>query len=76
MKTFLRLPEVKRMTGLGHSTIYNLMNSGDFPRSFRLSPGAVAWDSDEIAEWLLSRERYRAGKRADRLSSLSAEIAF
>ena len=76
MKTFIRLAEVKRVTGLGHSTIYQLMNNGGFPKSFRLSPGAVAWDSDEISDWLLSRERYGTEKRPDKLSTLNAEITL
>ena len=76
MITFIRLAEVKRMTSLGHSTLYRLMNEGDFPKSYRLSAGAVAWDADEIAEWLASRERYGSEKRADRLAALPAEISL
>ncbi len=52
---FLRLPDVKRMTGLGHDTIYKLERAGDFPRRRKLTPRASAWLEHEVAEWMQSR---------------------
>jgi predicted DNA-binding transcriptional regulator AlpA len=54
--TFLRLEAVKQATGLGRSTIYDLMavNPPRFPRPVK--PGgenakAVAWLASEVAAW-------------------------
>ncbi|MER9554659.1 AlpA family transcriptional regulator [Mesorhizobium sp. C416B] len=51
MKTFLRRPEVQRVTGLSTSSLYERMQAGDFPKPIRIGPKAVAWDEAEIAEW-------------------------
>jgi prophage regulatory protein len=61
--TFLRLDAVKQATGLGRSSIYNLM-SEDPPRFPRpVKPGgerakAVAWLASEIVAW--QREKIAA----------------
>ncbi|WP_309298743.1 helix-turn-helix transcriptional regulator [Pseudomonas turukhanskensis] len=48
---FVRLPEVKRMTGLGTTTIYKLANAGTFPKQVPLGGRAVAWVRSEICAW-------------------------
>jgi len=48
---FLRLGEVQRLTGLPRSTIYEMVNSGTFPKQFRISPRSIAWVEAEVAEW-------------------------
>jgi prophage regulatory protein len=48
---FLRRPEVERVTGLGRSTIYDKMASGEFPKPVPLSGGCVGWLESEIAAW-------------------------
>lgn len=52
----LRFPDVKRVTGLGRSTIYDFISKGVFPKPVKLGPRAVGWHSAEIAEWIESRE--------------------
>jgi prophage regulatory protein len=52
----LRLPEVKQITGLGRTCIYQMMADDMFPRSVSLSPRAVGWRIGDIKSWLLSRE--------------------
>lgn len=49
---FLRLPEVKRRTGLGHTEIYERMKAGEFPRN-RPYPGTnkVFWLASEVRAW-------------------------
>jgi predicted DNA-binding transcriptional regulator AlpA len=61
--TFLRLEAVKQATGLGRSTIYDLMaeHPPRFPRPVK--PGgenakAVAWLASEVAAW--QREKISA----------------
>ena len=53
----LRLREVQQQTRLSKATIYRLLRSGAFPRPIRLSERAVGWRTEEIDEWLASRER-------------------
>jgi len=50
----LRWRELKQKVGLSRTTIWRLEQSGDFPRRRRLSPGIVAWLSDEVDAWLKS----------------------
>lgn len=54
-RRFLRLPEVKQITGLGKTTIYALMKSGEFPRGVRISGRAVGWIEEEVAQWVQDR---------------------
>lgn len=45
----LRLEEVKRETGIrAHSTIYDAVRAGLFPKPIHISQRAVGWLSDEI----------------------------
>jgi predicted DNA-binding transcriptional regulator AlpA len=54
---FIRLAEVKRITGLSTSTIYKMVNEGKFPRQVSLGDRAVAWIKSEILTWGKSRTR-------------------
>ena len=51
----LRRREVEEITGVGRSSIYRLMHSGDFPRPVRVGPSAVRWKESEIIAWVESR---------------------
>lgn len=53
--TLIRLPEVKRRTGLGRSTIYRLEAEGDFPLHCNPSPNSAAWVSSEVDQWVIQR---------------------
>ena len=64
--TFLRLEAVKQATGLGRSTIYDLMGEDPprFPRPVK--PGgenakAVAWLASEISSWQRQKVAQRNG---------------
>ena len=48
---FVRLPQVKEMTCLSKSSIYRLMDAGDFPKQVALSPRAVVWVRSQIEDW-------------------------
>jgi prophage regulatory protein len=52
MHTMLRLPAVKRSTGLSRSTIYLRIAQGAFPKPVSLGGRAVGWLESEIQEWL------------------------
>jgi prophage regulatory protein len=53
--TFLRLPMVVRMTGLGRSTIYRLMAMNRFPCPVRVGDRAVAWRRSDLDRWSEAR---------------------
>lgn len=52
-RRILRLPAVKEATGLGRTTIYELMKQGRFPASCRIAGShAVGWDSLAVQAWV------------------------
>ena len=58
---FIRLPEVKRLTGLSTATIYRMAKIGEFPRQIKIGEQAVAWIKSEVLAW--SIEKIRATRR-------------
>jgi prophage regulatory protein len=55
-KRVLRRPSVQDMTGLGRSTLYEMMARGDFPKPVRIGARAVGWRESDIVAWLDSRK--------------------
>lgn len=55
--TFLRLPEVKQITGLSKSSLYALIQEKSFPSPVRLGARTVAWVRSEVRQWALERIR-------------------
>lgn len=51
----LRLPDVKRLTGLSRSTLYRLSGT-TFPERVQLTRRTVAWRAKEVTMWLAARE--------------------
>ncbi len=51
----LRRRNVEEITGLSRSSIYRLMQEGEFPRPVRVGPTAVRWRESDITAWLESR---------------------
>jgi prophage regulatory protein len=54
-RRYIRRTEVEALTGLSRSTLYRMMETGDFPKPVKLTRKAVAWPEDQISEWLASR---------------------
>ena len=52
----LRRPAVLERVALSDTTIWRLERASKFPRSIRLSPGAVAWRESDIEAWIVERE--------------------
>ena len=54
----LRMNQVIEITGLGRSTIYNLMDSKskyydpNFPKAIKLTDSATGWLESEINRWI------------------------
>lgn len=51
LQSFLRLKQVKALTGLSRSSIYDRIKRGEFPPQVSIGPRAVAWTSGAIASW-------------------------
>lgn len=47
----LRIPDVERQIGLKKSTIYALVQKGEFPSPIRLGNRASGWLLSEINQW-------------------------
>jgi prophage regulatory protein len=52
---FLRLPEVKAITGISKSSLYVLIKEKNFPAPVRLGARTVAWVRSEVREWAAER---------------------
>ncbi len=48
---FLRLPEVRTVTGLSKSSLYALIRANCFPAPVRLGPRTVGWVRTEVKQW-------------------------
>jgi len=53
--TFLRLPEVKAITGLSKTSLYALIREQSFPSPVPIGPRAVAWVRSEVNQWAVAR---------------------
>ena len=71
MHTILRLPEVKRSTGLSRSTIYLRIAEGKFPKPVSLGGRAVGWLEVEIQEW---QDRRIEASRSSSLNKQPEEL--
>lgn len=49
---FLRLTEIKNLTGLSRSTIYMRIAEKNFPKPIKIGPRAVAWIERDIDAWM------------------------
>jgi len=49
--SFVRLPQVKEMTCLSKSSIYRMMDEGDFPKQVALSARCVVWVKSQVEDW-------------------------
>ena len=52
---FVRLPDVKAVTGLSKSSLYALIRANNFPAPVRLGPRTVAWVRSEVKQWAAER---------------------
>ena len=53
--SFLRLPELKSVTGLSKSSLYALIRAKSFPSPVQLGPRTVAWVRSEVRQWAAER---------------------
>ena len=48
---FIGLKQVKEYTSLSKSSIYRLMDEGDFPRQVPLGARKVVWVKTQVEDW-------------------------
>lgn len=58
----LRLRAVQDWTGLGRSTIYAMLKTGNFPQSVKLGLRSVGWFEADIQSWIASRQASKAAQ--------------
>jgi prophage regulatory protein len=51
-----RLPEVLERCKLTRSTLYAMMERGEFPRPIKLGERVNAWTSRQLEAWIAERE--------------------
>ena len=58
-----RLPRVLHHTGLSRSTIYAMIERGDFPQQVKLGPRAVGWVAQDVRDWIDAKIENRPAER-------------
>lgn len=56
----LRRRDVQVRTGLAPSSLYQLIQSGQFPKPIQLSERRVGWLASEVEAWIKARVEARA----------------
>ncbi|WP_420710441.1 helix-turn-helix transcriptional regulator [Asticcacaulis sp. SL142] len=51
----VRLPEVKLLTGLSRSTVYERVKAGRFPKPIPLGGRSVGWLECEVRRWIFKQ---------------------
>jgi prophage regulatory protein len=67
----LRLPQVRAVTGLGRSMIYQMEAEGRFPPRVSIGARAVGWVGSELQDWLRRRIEMRGVHAAPQTSRSS-----
>jgi prophage regulatory protein len=52
---FARMNTVRRLTGLGRSTIYRMIANKEFPEQVQIGPRAVGWRWTDLERWSEAR---------------------
>lgn len=55
VERLIRVDEVMNRTGLTRSLMYQLMKTGDFPKSVTIAGRAVAWQESAVSRWIQGR---------------------
>ena len=51
-KSLLRIQEVCLILGISRSTLYRMVNDGQFPKALDLGPRYKAWQKSTVTEWI------------------------
>jgi prophage regulatory protein len=58
----LAMPEVTNLVGLKKSSLYKLMQAGEFPAGIQLAPRTVRWSEAAVLSWVQDRIRSASGQ--------------
>lgn len=61
----IRRAEVLRLTGLTKSSLYRLIEAGEFIRPVRLGPNSVGWRLAAVLEWIRALPEVDAPSKAE-----------
>lgn len=53
--TFLRAAEVMKRTSLSRTTMFEMIEAGQFPRQVKLGARCAAWIEGEVESWMQER---------------------
>jgi prophage regulatory protein len=56
----MRMPQVEKACGLKKSAIYQKIKAGEFPTPVKLGTRSIAFRSDEIQIWNITRPKTKA----------------
>ena len=56
----LKLKQVIEIVGISRSTLYGMVQSGDFPKQLKLSTRSSGWLQSEVKNWIESRASKRS----------------
>jgi len=62
MERFLRVGDVRKITGVGRSTIYQEVKTGEFPSPVAVSKNISGWVDSEVQFWI--KERIYAARQS------------
>lgn len=51
-ESLLRIQEVCLILGISRSTLYRMVNDGQFPKALDLGPRYKAWQKSTVTEWI------------------------
>lgn len=51
----LRIDEVRTLTGLSRSSLYEAIKQGRFPPAVKIGLRAVAWKASDVEAWIAAR---------------------
>ena len=66
-------PQLRKIVPLGDTTIWEMEQRNEFPRRFFLTSRCVAWDFQEVQDWLAARMHASEEGRVKRAPSPDVE---
>jgi len=62
---FYRVNDLVTLTGLSRSTIYRLVDKGEFPKPVKLSARVIGWEEEVLFKWKEYKISTNFGKIGD-----------
>jgi prophage regulatory protein len=62
---FYRVNDLVPLTGLSRSTIFRLVDKGEFPKPIKLSTRIVGWEEEALLRWKEDKVSSNLGKMGD-----------